>query len=71
MTEPTTTQTDRSLSGLFKQLSQQTSELARKEVELAKAELALKGRKAAPERAIENVKEDVQWTKQRAQEARR
>jgi uncharacterized membrane protein YqjE len=139
MTEPqTTTHSDQPVGELVKQLSQQTSELARKEVELAKAELAIKGRKAgigagmfggaglfgvfafavltaaailalaivldawlaaliigaayaaiagvlaltgkqrveeatppAPERTIENVKEDVQWTKQRAQEARR
>ena len=139
MTEPRTTiENDQPVGELVKQLSQQTSELARKEVELAKAELAQKGRQAgigagmfgaaglfgvfalavltaaavlalaivldawlaaaivgaayaatagvlaltgkqrveeatppAPERAIENVKEDVQWTKQRAQEARR
>ena len=139
MTDPQpSTQTDQPVGDLVKQLSQQTSELARKEVELAKAELAQKGRQAgigagmfgaaglfgifafavlttaailalaivldawlaavivgaayaaiagvlaltgkqrveeatppAPERTIRNVKEDVQWTKQRAQEARR
>lgn len=131
-------QDDRSVSELVKALSEQTTALARKEVELAKVELAQKGKKAgigagmfggagvlgfyafgaltaglilllgttaivswlaalivaavygaiagilalsgkkkveeatpaAPERAIENVKEDVQSTKQRAQEAR-
>jgi len=37
---------ERSVSELVKQLSEQTSALARKEVELAKAELALKGKRA-------------------------
>jgi len=131
-------QDERSVAELVKALSEQTTELARKEVELAKVELAQKGKKAgigagmfggagvlgfyafgaltaalilllgttalvtwlaalivaaiygaiagilalsgkkkveeatpaAPERTIESVKEDVQATKQRAQEAR-
>ena len=37
---------DASTAELVKQLSQQTSELARKEIELAKAELAEKGKQA-------------------------
>ena len=37
---------EQSVSELVKQLSEQTSALARKEVELAKAELALKGKRA-------------------------
>jgi len=37
---------EQSVSELVKQLSEQTSALARKEVELAKAELALKGQRA-------------------------
>ena len=126
-----------SASELTKQLAAQTSELARKEVELAKAELAIKGKRAGlgagmfggaglfglyavgaltaaailalanavapwlaalivgavygaiagvlaltgktkvqqavppvPEQATESVKEDVQWAKSRAQQAR-
>jgi hypothetical protein len=39
-----TTMDDRSLGDLFKQLSEQTSTLARMEVELAKAELRQKGK---------------------------
>jgi hypothetical protein len=128
---------DQPVGELVKQLSEQTSALARKEVELAKAELTQKGRAAgigagmfggaglfglfafaaltaavilalaivldawlaalivaaaygavagvlalvgkqqmeeatppAPEQAIDSVKEDVQWTKQRAKAAR-
>jgi Putative Actinobacterial Holin-X, holin superfamily III len=131
------TAADQPVGELVKQLSEQTSALARKEVELAKAELSEKGRAAgigagmfggaglfglfalaaltaafilalaivldawlaalivaaaygavagvlalvgkqrvdeatppAPEQAIESVKEDVQWTKQRAKAAR-
>jgi MFS family permease len=127
-----------SVAELVKQLSEQTSRLARQEVELAKAELAAKGKRAGigagmfggagifgfyavgalvatailglatavtawlaalivtavlaavagilalqgktkvqeasppvPEQATESVKEDVQWTKTRAQAARR
>jgi hypothetical protein len=127
-----------SLAELVKQLSEQSSRLARQEVELAKAELAVKGKRAGigagmfggagafafygfgaltaaailalatavdgwlaaliiavvygaiagilalqgkhkveqatppvPEEAAESVKEDVQWTKSRAQRARR
>lgn len=37
---------DQPVGDLVKQLSDQTTELVRKEVELAKAELAIKGRKA-------------------------
>src|SRR5213595_1843391 len=37
---------DRPVGDLMKQLSEQTSTLVRKEVELAKAELAVKGKKA-------------------------
>ena len=37
---------DRPVGELVKQLTEQTSSLARKEVELAKAELALKGKRA-------------------------
>ena len=37
---------DQPVGDLVKQLSEQTTELVRKEVELAKAELAIKGRKA-------------------------
>jgi hypothetical protein len=128
---------DQPVGDLVKQLSEQTSALARKEVELAKAEMTEKGRAAgigagmfggaglfglfafaaftaalilalaivldawlaalivaaaygavagvlalvgkqrveeatppAPEQAIDSVKEDVQWTKQRAKAAR-
>jgi Putative Actinobacterial Holin-X, holin superfamily III len=128
---------ERSLSELMKQLSDQTTALAQKEIELAKAEMALKGKRLGigagafgsaglfalyalgaataaailalaivldawlaalvvtgaylaiagvlavlgrskvqaatppvPEQAIESTKEDVQWTKQRAKEAR-
>ena len=39
-------QTEPSVSELVKQLSEQTSRLARQEVELAKAELAVKGKRA-------------------------
>jgi MFS family permease len=38
--------TDASMAELVKQLSEQTSRLARQEVELAKAELAVKGKRA-------------------------
>jgi nitrate/nitrite transporter NarK len=129
---------DASLAELIKQLSEQSSRLARQEVELAKAELAYKGKRAGigagmfggagafgfyglgaltaaailalatavtawlaaliiaavfaaiagilalqgktkvqqatppvPEEATESVKEDVQWAKTRAQQARR
>ena len=131
------TQTDRSLAELARQLSLQTTELVRHEVELAKAELREKGKRAGagagmfggagalglyalgaltaaviagiaealpvwaaalivaavygagagilalrgrskvqqatppvPERTVQSVKEDVRYTKQRAQEAR-
>jgi Putative Actinobacterial Holin-X, holin superfamily III len=127
-----------STADLLKNLSEQTTRLARQEVELAKAELSVKGKQAGagagmfggagvlglyaggalvgaavaalslamgtwlaalivgvvlaaaaaivamtgkkkvqqamppvPERSVESVKEDVQWTKTRAQEARR
>jgi uncharacterized membrane protein YqjE len=129
---------EESLADLTRQLSLQTTQLARQEVELAKAELRVKGKRAAagvgmfggagvlgfyafgaltaciiaaiaqaldlwlaalivavvyglvaailalrgkrkvqqasppvPERAVQSVKEDVRFTKQRAQEARR
>jgi uncharacterized membrane protein YqjE len=132
------TQSEKSLSELSRQLSDQTTALVRQEVELAKAELREKGKAAGigagmfggagalglyalgaltacmilalatvldawlaallvavgygaaagvlaltgkrkvdegtppvPEQAIESSKEDVQWTKQRAKEARR
>ncbi|HUA03613.1 MAG TPA: phage holin family protein [Solirubrobacteraceae bacterium] len=42
----TTDRADASLGELVKQLSEQSSRLARQEVELAKAELAMKGKKA-------------------------
>src|SRR5436305_7330410 len=128
---------DRSAPELARQLSDQTTELVRKEIELAKAELQIKGKKAGigagmfggagifgfyalgaltacailalatavagwlaalivtvvwaaiagalaltgkgkvqeatppvPEQAVESVKEDVQWTKARAKQAR-
>ena len=137
MDQQATTQ-DRSLADLARQLSLQTSELARHEVELAKAELRVKGKRAGvgagmfggagalgfyalgaltaaivagiaealpvwaaalivaalygaiagilalrgkrkvqqatppmPEQTVRSVKEDVRYTKQRAQEARR
>ena len=38
--------TDESIADLMKRLSEQTTELVRKEIELAKAELQVKGRKA-------------------------
>ena len=38
--------TDASMADLVKQLTEQTSRLARQEVELAKAELAIKGKRA-------------------------
>ena len=133
----TTRDGERSLAELARQLSDQTTELVRKEVELAKAELEIKGKRAGlgagmfggagifgfyalgaliacailglatavsawvaalivrvllaaaagalaligktkvrqatppvPERAVESVKEDVQWTKARAKQAR-
>ena len=133
-----TTRDDRSTSDLLRELSQQTGDLVRKEMELAKAELRVKGKAAGvaggmfggagvialygvgaltaaailglaivldawlaallvgigylavagilaltgkknleqatppvPEQAIESSKEDVEWTKQRAQAARR
>lgn len=129
---------DRSVAELMKQLSDQSATLVRQELDLAKAELATKGKKAGlgagmfggaslfgvyalgaltacailalamamdgwlaalivavvlgaiagvlalmgtrnvkqgvpptPERTIESVKEDVEWTKRRAQEGRR
>jgi Putative Actinobacterial Holin-X, holin superfamily III len=132
------TQSDRSTAELLRQLSQQTGDLVRQEMELAKAELRVKGKAAGlgagmfggagivalygigaltaaailglavvldawlaalvvgvgylavagilaltgkkkveqatppvPEQAIESSKEDVQWTKQRAQAARK
>jgi hypothetical protein len=132
------TQNDRSTAELLRQLSQQTGDLVRQEMELAKAELRVKGKAAGlgagmfggagivalygigaltaaailglavvldawlaalvvgvgylavagilaltgkkkveqatppvPEQAIESSKEDVQWTKQRAQAARK
>jgi MFS family permease len=122
---------DRSLTDLARELSNQTTELVRHEVELAKAELRVKGKRAAggagalglyalgaltaaiiagiaealpvwasalivaalygaiagilalrgkkkvqqatpplPEETVQSVKEDVRYTKQRAQEAR-
>jgi MFS family permease len=137
MDQQATTQ-DRSLADLARQLSLQTTELARHEVELAKAELRVKGKRAGigagmfsgagalgfyalgaltaaiiagiaevlpvwaaalivaavygavagilalrgkrkveeatppvPEQTVRSVKEDVRYTKQRAQEARR
>lgn len=42
----TTASSDASLAELIKQLSEQSSRLARQEVELAKAELAAKGKRA-------------------------
>jgi uncharacterized membrane protein len=135
---PNSEMDDRSIAELFKQLSDQTTTLARQEVDLAKAELAVKGKQAGlgagmfgaagvlglyaagaltacvilalataitawlaalivaavygaiagvlalrgkakveqgvppvPEQAVESVKEDVEWTKQRAKEGRR
>ena len=129
---------DHSIADLLKQLSDQTATLVRQELDLAKAELTAKGKKAGlgagmfggagafglyavgaltaglilalstamdgwlaaltitvvyaaiagvltltgkkkvqegvppvPEQAVESVKEDVQWTKQRAKEGRR
>jgi MFS family permease len=41
-----TSRTEPSVAELVKQLSEQTSRLARQEVELAKAELAIKGKRA-------------------------
>ena len=136
--EQRTSQDDRSASELLRDLSQQTGDLVRQEMELAKAELRVKGKAAGmgagmfggagvvalygvgaltacailalaiivdawlaslivgvgylaiagilaltgkkkveeatppvPEQAIESSKEDVEWTKQRAQAARR
>jgi MFS family permease len=130
--------TDTSIGELTKQLSEQTTRLVRQEIELAKAELAIKGKQAGagagmfggagvlalyavgaltaaiiaalslamdtwiaalivavvygaiagvvaltgkkkvqealpavPEESVESVKEDVQWTKTRAQQGRR
>jgi hypothetical protein len=138
MEQQTTPRDDRSTSDLLRELSQQTGDLVRKEMELAKAELREKGKAAGiaggmfggagvialygvgaltaaailglaivldawlaallvgvgylavagilaltgkkkveqatppvPEQAIESSKEDVEWTKQRAQAARR
>ena len=138
MEQQTSTRDDRSTSELMRDLSQQTGDLVRKEMELAKAELTKKGKAAGiaggmfggagvvalygvgaltaaailglaivldawlaallggvgylavagvlaltgkkkveqatppvPEQAIESSKEDVEWTKQRAQAARR
>jgi uncharacterized membrane protein YqjE len=138
MEQQTSTRDDRSTSELLRELSQQTGDLVRKEMELAKAELREKGKAAGigagafggaglvalyavgaltaaailalaivmdawlaalivgvgylavagvlaltgrkkveqatppvPEQAIESSKEDVEWTKQRAQAGRR
>jgi len=138
MEHQTTSGQDRSSAELLRQLSQQTGDLVRQEMELAKAELTEKGKAAGlgagmfggaglvalyavgaltagailalaivldawlaalivgvvyaaiagilaltgkkkveqatppvPEQAIESTKEDVEWTKQRAQAARR
>jgi uncharacterized membrane protein YqjE len=138
MEHQTTSGQDRSTAELLRQLSQQTGDLVRQEMELAKAELTEKGKAAGlgagmfggaglvalyavgaltagailalaivldawlaalivgvvyaaiagilaltgrkkveqatppvPEQAIESTKEDVEWTKQRAQAARR
>jgi Putative Actinobacterial Holin-X, holin superfamily III len=138
MSSATGRSSEASIAELIKQLSEQSSRLARQEVELAKAELAVKGKRAGigagmfggagvlgfyglgaltaaavlalatavtawlaalivaavlaaiagilalqgkhkvsqatpplPEQAAESVKEDVQWTKTRAQSARR
>jgi len=135
---PQPTSSQASVAELVKQLTEQSSRLARQEVELAKAELAIKGKRAGigagmfggaavtgfhalgaltaatilalatavspwlaalivsaalaavagilvlqgrrkveqatplvPEQATESVKEDVQWTKSRAQSARK
>jgi Putative Actinobacterial Holin-X, holin superfamily III len=132
------TSDDRSLAELFKELSDQTTTLVRQEIDLAKAELAVKGKQAGvgaglfggagmfglyalgaltacvilalatavtgwlaalivtaiygaiagvlaltgkekvkqgvppvPEHTVESVKEDVEWTKQRAKDGRR
>jgi len=132
------TPADRSLAELVKELSDQTTTLVRQEIELAKAELAVKGKQAGvgagmfgtagvfalyalgaltacvilalatavtgwlaalivtgvygaiagvlaltgkakvdqgippvPEKTVESVKEDVEWTKQRAKDGRR
>jgi Putative Actinobacterial Holin-X, holin superfamily III len=69
---------DRSLADLVKQLSDHSTTLVRQEIELAKAELAVKGKHRVkqgvppvPEQTVESVKEDVEWTKQRANEGRR
>jgi hypothetical protein len=67
---------EQSLADLTRQLSLQTTQLARQEVELAKAELRGKRKvqrasPPVPERAVESDKEDVRFTKQRAQEAQR
>jgi MFS family permease len=137
MDQQATTTQERSLADLARQLSLQTTELLRREAELAKAELRVKGKRAGagagmfggagalglyalgaltaaiiagiaevlpvwaaalivaavygavagilalrgkrqvqqatpplPERAVQSVKEDVRYTKQRAQEAR-
>jgi Putative Actinobacterial Holin-X, holin superfamily III len=140
-THPTvesSTPDERSLAELVKQLSDQTTTLVRQEIDLAKAELAVKGKQAGmgaglfggagmfglyalgaltacvilalatavtgwlaalivtaiygaiagvlaltgkakvkqgvppvPEQAVESVKEDVEWTKQRAKDGRR
>jgi uncharacterized membrane protein YqjE len=40
------TSTDQSIADLMRRLSEQTTELVRKEIELAKAELQVKGKKA-------------------------
>jgi len=136
--QTTSGQADRSTAELLRQLSQQTGDLVRQEMELAKAELRVKGKAAGlgagmfggagvvalyavgaltacailalaivvdawlaalivgvgyaalagilaltgkkkveqatppvPEQAIESTKEDIEWTKQRAQAARR
>src|SRR5689334_3790229 len=117
-TERGTGASEASLAELIKQLSETSSRLARQEVELAKAELAYKGKRAGigagmfggagvfgfyglgaliiavvlgaiagilamqgkskvqqatppvPEEATESVKEDVQWAKTKAQQAR-
>ena len=52
---------DRSLGELLKQLSQETTQLVHQELELAKAELAQKGKQAGPERACSAVPARSGW----------
>jgi hypothetical protein len=71
-------QREPSAAELVKQLSEQTSRLVRQEVELAKAELTVLTGKSkvqqamppVPQDSVDSVKEDVQWTKARAQQGR-